>query len=68
MEVHSRDKMVASLLSTSAFGLGARYFALYEEEGVGMQWSNIGTSPVSCFIFCEWVLYRKCFVQIRSQQ
>lgn len=41
------EKMAASLLSTSAFGLGARYFALYEEQGEGVQWHNIGQSPVS---------------------
>ena len=35
-----------SLMSTTAFGLGAKYFAYYEEEGVGVQWSNIYISPV----------------------
>lgn len=35
-----------SLLSTTAFGLGAKYFAFYEEVGVGVQWSNIAISPV----------------------
>ncbi|KAK2567067.1 ATP-binding cassette sub-family A member 2 [Acropora cervicornis] len=40
--VSANEKMAASLLSTSAFGLGARYFAIYEEEGVGVQWSNLG--------------------------
>jgi len=44
--VSANEKMAASLLSTSAFGLGARYFAIYEEEGVGVQWSNLGKSPV----------------------
>ncbi|XP_071948273.1 ATP-binding cassette sub-family A member 2-like [Antedon mediterranea] len=39
-------KSLASLLSTTAFGLGSKYFALYEEEGVGVQWSNIHLSPV----------------------
>ena len=33
-------------MSTTAFGLGAKYFAYYEEEGVGVQWSNIYISPV----------------------
>ena len=35
-----------SLFSTTAFGLGAKYFAYYEVEGVGIQWSNIHVSPV----------------------
>ncbi|XP_020626914.1 ATP-binding cassette sub-family A member 2-like isoform X2 [Orbicella faveolata] len=46
VNVSGKEKMAASLFSTSAFGLGARYFAIYEEEGVGMQWSNLGKSPV----------------------
>ena len=35
-----------SLFSTTAFGLGGKYFAFYEEEGVGVQWNNIYISPV----------------------
>ena len=35
-----------SLFSTTAFGLGAKYFAFYEIEGVGVQWNNIAISPV----------------------
>lgn len=46
VNVSAKEKMAASLLSTSAFGLGARYFAIYEEEGVGVQWSNLGKSPI----------------------
>nr|XP_058969338.1 ATP-binding cassette sub-family A member 2-like [Pocillopora verrucosa] len=46
VNVSGKEKMAASLLSTSAFGLGARYFAIYEEEGVGVQWSNLGKSPI----------------------
>jgi len=34
------------VLSTTAFGLGAKYFAFYEIEGVGVQWNNIAVSPV----------------------
>ena len=34
-----------SLLAPTAFGLGAKYFAFYEEIGVGVQWHNIGVSP-----------------------
>ena len=40
-------KSLASLFSTTAFGLGARYFALFEQNGIGVQWNNIATSPVS---------------------
>ncbi|CAI9718098.1 ATP-binding cassette sub-family A member 2-like isoform X2 [Octopus vulgaris] len=39
-------KSIASLFSTTAFGLGAKYFAFYEEEGVGVHWDNISISPV----------------------
>uniref|UniRef100_A0A2R5LDX6 ATP-binding cassette sub-family A member 2 n=1 Tax=Ornithodoros turicata TaxID=34597 RepID=A0A2R5LDX6_9ACAR len=39
-------KTLASLLSTTAFGLGAKYFAFYEEVGAGVQWSNLGVSPL----------------------
>lgn len=35
-----------SLFSTTAFGLGAKYFAFYEEEGVGVHWNNIYISPL----------------------
>lgn len=35
-----------SLFSTTAFGLGAKYFAYYEEMGVGVRWDNINISPV----------------------
>ena len=34
------------MFSTTAFGLGAKYFALYEIEGVGVQWNNLSVSPV----------------------
>ena len=34
------------MLSTTAFGLGAKYFAFYEIEGIGVQWDNIAVSPV----------------------
>lgn len=35
-----------SLLSPVAFGFGCEYFSLYEEQGVGIQWHNLGASPV----------------------
>ncbi|ESP00897.1 hypothetical protein LOTGIDRAFT_81234, partial [Lottia gigantea] len=39
-------KSIACLFSTTAFGLGAKYFAFYEEMGVGVQWDNFYISPV----------------------
>ena len=45
--IGSVSKSVASLFSTTAFGLASRYFALYEEQSIGVHWSNIGKSPVS---------------------
>ena len=35
-----------SLLSPVAFGFGTEYLARFEEQGVGLQWSNIGNSPM----------------------
>ncbi|XP_067415194.1 phospholipid-transporting ATPase ABCA7 [Emydura macquarii macquarii] len=35
-----------SLLSPVAFGFGCEYFSLYEEQGVGIQWYNLNSSPV----------------------
>lgn len=63
-KISGLTKRLASLFSTTAFGLASRYFALYEEQSVGVQWSNIDESPVSlspfsplyfCFFFnhCE---------------
>lgn len=37
---------VQSLLSPVAFGFGCEYFALFEEQGVGIQWSNLLASPL----------------------
>ncbi|XP_053199909.1 phospholipid-transporting ATPase ABCA1-like [Scomber japonicus] len=38
-------KVAVSLLSCVAFGYGCENFAKYEEQGIGIQWSNIGKSP-----------------------
>ncbi|XP_067284959.1 phospholipid-transporting ATPase ABCA1 [Pseudorasbora parva] len=38
-------KMATSLLSCVAFGYGCENFARYEEQGIGIQWSNIRISP-----------------------
>ncbi|KAJ8408339.1 hypothetical protein AAFF_G00257530 [Aldrovandia affinis] len=39
-------KLFASLLSPVAFGFGCEYFSLYEEQGVGIQWHNLVSSPM----------------------
>ncbi|XP_028834348.1 phospholipid-transporting ATPase ABCA1a isoform X2 [Denticeps clupeoides] len=39
-------KIFVSLLSPVAFGFGCEYFALFEEQGVGIQWSNLLSSPL----------------------
>lgn len=35
-----------SFLSPVAFGFGTEYLSRYEEQGLGLQWDNIGTSPL----------------------
>uniref|UniRef100_A0A8D0YVL7 P-type phospholipid transporter n=1 Tax=Sus scrofa TaxID=9823 RepID=A0A8D0YVL7_PIG len=39
-------KIFASLLSPVAFGFGCEYFALFEEQGIGVQWDNLFESPM----------------------
>ncbi|XP_027628464.1 ATP-binding cassette sub-family A member 1 isoform X1 [Tupaia chinensis] len=39
-------KIFVSLLSPVAFGFGCEYFALFEEQGIGVQWDNLFESPV----------------------
>ncbi|XP_036411124.1 phospholipid-transporting ATPase ABCA1 [Megalops cyprinoides] len=39
-------RIFASLLSPVAFGFGCEYFSLYEEQGVGIQWFNLVSSPM----------------------
>uniref|UniRef100_A0A672GMS6 P-type phospholipid transporter n=1 Tax=Salarias fasciatus TaxID=181472 RepID=A0A672GMS6_SALFA len=39
-------KVAVSLLSCVAFGYGCETFSKYEEQGIGIQWSNITQSPV----------------------
>lgn len=35
-----------SFLSPVAFGFGCEYLSQYEEQGVGIQWYNLYSSPV----------------------
>ena len=39
-------KTIASLLSTSAFGIGSKYIAFYENDGAGIQFNNLRESPL----------------------
>ena len=39
-------KTIASLLSTSAFGIGSKYIAFYENDGAGIQFNNLRKSPL----------------------
>uniref|UniRef100_A0A8C5BGX3 ATP-binding cassette, sub-family A (ABC1), member 4b n=1 Tax=Gadus morhua TaxID=8049 RepID=A0A8C5BGX3_GADMO len=39
-------KLAASLLSPVAFGFGTEYLSRYEEQGLGLQWDNIQSSPL----------------------
>uniref|UniRef100_A0A8B9HSE8 ABC transporter domain-containing protein n=1 Tax=Astyanax mexicanus TaxID=7994 RepID=A0A8B9HSE8_ASTMX len=39
-------KIMASLMSQVAFGFGTEYLSRYEEQGLGLQWDNIHTSPL----------------------
>uniref|UniRef100_A0A8C4IQ72 P-type phospholipid transporter n=1 Tax=Dicentrarchus labrax TaxID=13489 RepID=A0A8C4IQ72_DICLA len=39
-------KLAVSLLSPVAFGFGTEYLSRYEEQGLGLQWDNIQTSPL----------------------
>ncbi|XP_048469306.1 ATP-binding cassette sub-family A member 2 [Rhincodon typus] len=43
---NNRYNYKLSLMSTTAFGLGSKYFALYEVAGVGIQWHTLNQSPV----------------------
>lgn len=59
--------LLQSLLSPVAFGFGCEYFALFEEQGVGIQWSNLLASPLEedsynlttsiCLMLFDAVLY-----------
>ncbi|XP_077188183.1 phospholipid-transporting ATPase ABCA7 isoform X2 [Paroedura picta] len=39
-------RLLVSLMSPVAFGFGCEYFSLYEEQGMGVQWHNLNSSPV----------------------
>ncbi|XP_050403065.1 phospholipid-transporting ATPase ABCA1 isoform X2 [Patella vulgata] len=41
------EKAFASLSSCVSFGFGCSYIARYEEQGIGIQWSNMADSPLT---------------------
>nr|XP_057928387.1 phospholipid-transporting ATPase ABCA1 isoform X2 [Doryrhamphus excisus] len=45
-QLNTYHKIFASFLSPVAFGLGCGYFSQYEEQGIGIQWHNLQSSPV----------------------
>uniref|UniRef100_A0A672JQR1 P-type phospholipid transporter n=1 Tax=Salarias fasciatus TaxID=181472 RepID=A0A672JQR1_SALFA len=44
--LNSTHRVFASFLSPVAFGFGCEYFSQYEEQGVGIQWYNLRSSPM----------------------
>uniref|UniRef100_A0A673MDH0 Zgc:172302 n=1 Tax=Sinocyclocheilus rhinocerous TaxID=307959 RepID=A0A673MDH0_9TELE len=42
----STHRILASFLSPVAFGFGCEYFSQYEEQGVGIHWFNLRSSPM----------------------
>uniref|UniRef100_A0A3Q3L3K9 P-type phospholipid transporter n=1 Tax=Mastacembelus armatus TaxID=205130 RepID=A0A3Q3L3K9_9TELE len=44
--LNTTHRVLASFLSPVAFGFGCEYFSQYEEQGVGIQWYNLRSSPV----------------------
>uniref|UniRef100_A0A8C5BYA1 P-type phospholipid transporter n=1 Tax=Gadus morhua TaxID=8049 RepID=A0A8C5BYA1_GADMO len=65
--VNYTAKVLVSVLSPVAFGFGCEYFALFEEQGVGIHWSNLLNSPLEedsynittsmCIMMADAVLY-----------
>uniref|UniRef100_A0A8B9IIP2 ATP binding cassette subfamily A member 4 n=1 Tax=Anser cygnoides TaxID=8845 RepID=A0A8B9IIP2_ANSCY len=45
-DLHDIFSLFQSLLSQVAFGFGTEYLSRYEEQGLGLQWGNIRTSPL----------------------
>ncbi|XP_063057110.1 phospholipid-transporting ATPase ABCA1 [Engraulis encrasicolus] len=59
-------RVLASFLSPVAFGFGCEYFAQYEEQGVGIQWNNMNSSPTEGdgynFVISIVMLYIDAFI------
>ncbi len=47
-----------SLASTTAYGMGSALISLYETQGVGLQWSNIGGDSSECVQYTFLVAIR----------
>ncbi|KAL3869286.1 hypothetical protein ACJMK2_041989, partial [Sinanodonta woodiana] len=60
-------KLLACLSSNVAFGYGCNFIAMYEEQAIGLQWNNIGKTPildddftmvhVILMMLCDTVIY-----------
>ncbi|KAM3876265.1 phospholipid-transporting ATPase ABCA1 [Diretmus argenteus] len=44
--LNTTHRVLASFFSPVAFGFGCEYFSQYEEQGVGIQWYNLHSSPM----------------------
>ncbi|KAM4628696.1 phospholipid-transporting ATPase ABCA1 [Polymixia lowei] len=44
--LNTTHRVLASFFSPVAFGFGCEYFSQYEEQGVGIQWFNLHSSPM----------------------
>ncbi|XP_053706907.1 phospholipid-transporting ATPase ABCA1 isoform X2 [Synchiropus splendidus] len=64
--INTVHKVLVSFLSPVAFGFGCVLFSQYEEQGVGVQWSNWNTSPVEgdtySFVTSITMLYLDAFI------
>ena len=60
------SKCIASFFSATSFGIASKYIAYYENNGIGIQWSNINESPIekdtfNCLI-CIKMMIIDCFI------
>ncbi|XP_044541272.1 phospholipid-transporting ATPase ABCA7 [Gracilinanus agilis] len=46
-QLHPVARLAVGLLSPVTFGFGCEYLSLYEVQGVGIQWHNLGQSPMA---------------------
>ncbi|XP_038571463.1 phospholipid-transporting ATPase ABCA1 isoform X1 [Micropterus salmoides] len=64
--LNTTHRVLASFLSPVAFGFGCEYFSQYEEQGVGIQWYNLRSSPVEgdsySFTTSIGMLYADAFI------
>nr|XP_043900156.1 phospholipid-transporting ATPase ABCA1 isoform X1 [Solea senegalensis] len=64
--LNSTHRVLASFLSPVAFGFGCEYFSQFEEQGAGIQWYNMRSSPVEgdsySFMISITMLYVDAFI------